>query len=347
MIKGMWQYIWPSDNKDIRDRVKLAVSLLIGAKLMNVCVPFIFKYAIDYLNVQAWSVLTMETAPETVGTVATSLLLGYGIARASALGFNELRNAVFARRIAKNVFLHLHNLDLSFYLSRLTGALSKTIGRGSRGINFVLTAMVFNVVPTFFKLALVSTVLGIKCAPEFSGAAFGCVGVYAEFILAVTQWRTKFRIFMNKPENEAGNKAIDSLINYETVKYFNNERYEANRYDEALRKYQDASLKTSTSLAMLNSGQNAIFSAALSGIMILAANEIVKENLVMVNALFQLSISLGFLGSVYREVRQALIDMQTMFTLMSMESKIKSKPTSSLPARGLKKYRDRFQQCHF
>ncbi|XP_050309511.1 iron-sulfur clusters transporter ABCB7, mitochondrial-like [Anthonomus grandis grandis] len=339
MIKGMWQYIWPADNKDIRDRVKLAVSLLIGAKLMNVCVPFIFKYAIDYLNVQAGSVLTMETAPETVGTVATSLLLGYGIARASALGFNELRNAVFARvaqhsirRIAKNVFLHLHNLDLSFHLSRQTGALSKTIDRGSRGINFVLTAMVFNVVPTFFELALVSTVLGIKCGPEFAGVAFGCVGVYAAFTLAVTQWRTKFRIFMNKAENEAGNKAIDSLINYETVKYFNNERYEANRYDEALKKYQDASLKTSTSLAMLNFGQNAIFSAALSGIMILAANEIVKGNLtvgdlVMVNALlFQLSIPLGFLGSVYREVRQALIDMQTMFTLMSMESKIKSKP---------------------
>uniref|UniRef100_A0AAR5Q7B0 Iron-sulfur clusters transporter ABCB7, mitochondrial n=1 Tax=Dendroctonus ponderosae TaxID=77166 RepID=A0AAR5Q7B0_DENPD len=339
MIGAMLQYIWPKDNKEIRDKVKLAVSLLIGAKLINVCVPFIFKYSIDYLNLHTGSVLNMGSAPETVATVATSILLGYGIARAGALGFNELRNAVFAgvaqhsiRKIAKNVFLHLHNLDLSFHLSRQTGALSKTIDRGSRGINFVLTAMVFNVVPTIFELALVSSILGIKCGAAFAGISLGCVGVYAAFTLAVTQWRTQFRIFMNKAENEAGNKAIDSLINYETVKYFNNERYEANRYDEALKKYQDASLKTSTSLALLNFGQNAIFSAALSGIMILAANEILKGNLtvgdlVMVNGLlFQLSIPLGFLGSVYREVRQALIDMQTMFTLMSMDTQIKNKP---------------------
>ncbi|CAG9767924.1 unnamed protein product [Ceutorhynchus assimilis] len=339
MITGMLQYIWPKDNKEIRDRVKLAVSLLIGAKLMNVCVPFIFKYSIDYLNVQSGSVLNLDSAPETVATVATSLLLGYGIARASALGFNELRNAVFAkvaqhsiRKIAKNVFLHLHNLDLSFHLSRQTGALSKTIDRGSRGINFVLTAMVFNVVPTIFELALVSSILGIQCGAAFAGISMGCVGVYAAFTLAVTQWRTKFRIFMNKAENEAGNKAIDSLINYETVKYFNNEKYEADRYDFALKQYQDASLKTSTSLAMLNFGQNAIFSAALSAIMILAARDILQGNLtvgdlVMVNGLlFQLSIPLGFLGSVYREVRQALIDMQTMFTLMAKDPLIKSKP---------------------
>ncbi|XP_076271132.1 ATP binding cassette subfamily B member 7 isoform X2 [Rhynchophorus ferrugineus] len=317
--------------------VKLAVSLLIGAKIMNVSVPFIFKYSVDYLN--AGAALNMDTAPQTVATVATSLLLGYGIARAGSAGFNELRNAVFARvaqhsirRIAKNVFLHLHNLDLSFHLSRQTGALSKTIDRGSRGINFVLTAMVFNIVPTFFELALVSSILGVKCGAAFAGISLGCVGVYAVYTLGVTQWRTKFRIFMNKAENEAGNKAIDSLINYETVKYFNNERYEADKYDDSLKKYQDASLKTSSSLALLNFGQNAIFSAALSGIMILAANEIMKGNmtvgdLVMVNGLlFQLSIPLGFLGSVYREVRQALIDMQTMFTLMSMDSNIKNKP---------------------
>ncbi|XP_066253911.1 iron-sulfur clusters transporter ABCB7, mitochondrial-like [Euwallacea similis] len=339
MIVAMLQYIWPKDNKDIRDRVKLAVSLLVGAKLLNVCVPFMFKYSVDYLNEQTGSILTMNSAPETVATVLTSLLLGYGIARASALGFNELRNAVFAkvaqhsiRKIAKNVFLHIHNLDLSFHLSRQTGALSKTIDRGSRGINFVLTAMVFNVVPTIFELALVSTILGVKCGAAFAGISVGCVAIYTAFTLAVTQWRTKFRIYMNKAENDAGNKAIDSLINYETVKYFNNEKYEADVYDMSLKKYQDASLKTSTSLALLNFGQNAIFSAALSGIMVLAANEILKGNLtvgdlVMVNGLlFQLSVPLGFLGSVYREVRQALIDMQTMFTLLAMDTQIKNKP---------------------
>ncbi|XP_053979692.1 iron-sulfur clusters transporter ABCB7, mitochondrial-like isoform X2 [Hylaeus volcanicus] len=343
MIKAMLRYIWPKDDPDIRNRVKMAVGLLIGAKVLNVGVPFIFKYAVDTLNAQSIAssgnaILSLGTAPETVATVATSLLVGYGIARAGAAGFSELRNAVFAqvaqhsiRKIANNVFLHLHNLDMAFHLSRQTGALSKTIDRGSRGINFVLNAMVFNIIPIVFELALVSTILHLKCGPEYAGVALGCVGVYAIFTLAVTQWRTKFRMYMNQAENEASNKAIDSLINYETVKYFNNEKFEAKRYDESLKKYEAASLKTSTSLAMLNFGQNAIFSAALSLIMVLTSTNIINGtmtvgDLVMVNALlFQLSVPLGFLGSVYREVRQALIDMQTMFTLMTMDTAIKSK----------------------
>lgn len=163
-----------------------------------------------------------------------------------------------------------------------------------------------------------------------------CVAIYALYTLAVTQWRTQFRVYMNRAENDAGNKAIDSLINYETVKYFNNEKYEAKRYDDVLQNYEAASLKTSSSLALLNFGQNAIFSVALSTIMVLAAREICAGNmtvgdLVMVNGLlFQLSIPLGFLGSVYREVRQALLDMKSMFTLMSVETAISSRPYSSL-----------------
>lgn len=340
MIVAMLQYIWPRDDKAIRTRVSVAVGLLIAAKLMNVAVPFTFKYAVDYLNMGG--TLNMSTAPDTVLTVTTSILLGYGLARLGSAGFNELRNAVFARvaqhsirKIAKNVFLHLHTLDLGFHLSKQTGALSKTIDRGSRGINFVLSAMVFNVVPTIFELALVSSILGVKCGLAFAGISMGCVGVYSAYTLMVTQWRTQFRIHMNKAENEAGNKAVDSLINYETVKYFNNEAFEANRYNNVLKKYEAASLKTSTSLAFLNFGQNAIFSTALSAIMILAANEIVNGtmtvgDLVMVNGLlFQLSIPLGFLGSVYREVRQALIDMQTMFTLMTVDTEIKNKANAT------------------
>ncbi|XP_046391911.1 iron-sulfur clusters transporter ABCB7, mitochondrial isoform X2 [Ischnura elegans] len=341
MVKSMLSYIWPKDDPSIKNRVMLAVGLLMGAKFMNVAVPFIFKYTVDGLNAamtssEAGPVLSMDTAPEAIFAVSTSLLLGYGIARAGAAGFNELRNAVFAkvaqhsiRKIARNVFLHLHSLDLQFHLGRQTGALSKTIDRGSRGINFVLSAMLFNVVPTVFELALVSTILGMKCGAPFAEVALGCVGVYTAFTLAVTQWRTKFRIYMNQAENDAGNKAIDSLINYETVKYFNNEKYEANRYDEVLKRYEGLSLKTSTSLALLNFGQNAIFSIALSAIMIMAARQIVDGNmtvgdLVMVNGLlFQLSLPLNFLGSVYREVRQALIDMQVMFTLMEVEARIK------------------------
>ncbi|XP_035793899.1 ATP-binding cassette sub-family B member 7, mitochondrial-like isoform X1 [Anopheles albimanus] len=333
MIRAMATYIWPKDDAMVRKRVLLSLSLLGGAKVLNVCVPFLFKMGIDNLNV-----LSMDTVPEAASALTISVLLGYGIARAGAAGFNELRNAVFARvaqhsirKIATNVFLHLHNLDLQFHLSKQTGALSKTIDRGSRGINFVLTAMVFNVVPTIFELALVSSILGAKCGLAYAALSMGCVGVYSAYTLAVTQWRTKFRIYMNQAENEAGNKAVDSLINYETVKYFNNEQYEANRYDKVLQKYEAASLKTSTSLALLNFGQNAIFSVALSAIMVMAANEIARGNmtvgdLVMVNGLlFQLSIPLGFLGSVYREVRQALLDMRTMFTLMGVESAIQNR----------------------
>ncbi|XP_060819825.1 iron-sulfur clusters transporter ABCB7, mitochondrial isoform X3 [Bombus pascuorum] len=347
MIRAMLRYIWPKDDPDIRRRVKIAMGLLVGAKALNVGVPFIFKCAIDTLNTQHMAttgnaILSLGTASDTVATVATSLLIGYGVARAGAAGFSELRNAVFAkvahhsiRKIAKNVFLHLHNLDMAFHLGRQTGALSKTIDRGSRGINFVLNAMVFNIIPTVFELSLVSTVLYLKCGAEYASIALSCVGIYALFTLAITQWRTKFRIFMNQAENEASNKAIDSLINYETVKYFNNEKFEAERYDESLKKYEIASLKTSTSLAMLNFGQNAIFSAALSLIMVLASNNIIEGtmtvgDLVMVNGLlFQLSVPLGFLGSVYREVRQALIDMQTMFTLMAMNTAIKSKENAT------------------
>ena len=260
-----------------------------------------------------------------------------------SLGFNELRNAVFAkvaqhsiRKIAQNVFRHLHNMDLTFHLNRQTGALSKTIDRGSRGISFVLSALVFNVVPTFLELSMVCGVLAYSCGPAYAGVAFSTVALYAAFTLAVTQWRTQFRVKMNKADNEAGNKAVDSLINFETVKYFNNEDYEASIYDKSLKSFETASLKTSTSLAFLNVGQNLIFSSALSMIMIMAAQDILAGNmsvgnLVMVNGLlFQLSVPLGFLGSVYREIRQALIDMQVMFQLMSVDPKISSAVTAPL-----------------
>ncbi|XP_043464236.1 iron-sulfur clusters transporter ABCB7, mitochondrial [Leptopilina heterotoma] len=334
MITAMFSHIWPKNEKDIRNRVKIAISLLIGAKILNVSVPFLFKYGIDSMS----TTQSLGSSPEAIAAVATSIFVGYGIARAGSAGFNELRNAVFAKvaqnsihKIAKNVFLHLHNLDLSFHLSRRTGALTKTIDRGSRGINFVLTAMVFNVVPTVFELVLVSTILGLKCGPEYASIALGCVLTYAVFTLAVTRWRTKFRLNMNEAENEASNKAMDSLINYETVKYFNNEKYEAERYDISLKKYEFASMKTSTSLAFLNFGQQAIFSSALSLIMVLTAKDILNGtltvgDLVMVNGLlFQLSIPLGFLGSVYREVRQAFIDMKSMFHLMTLDPIIKNK----------------------
>jgi len=295
----------------VKTRVVAAMGLLVSAKLINTSVPFIFAYVVDSLNTA--NQLNLHSPEAASATLITTALLGYGAARAGALGFNEARNAVFARvaqhsirRIAQNVFRHLHNLDLAFHLNRQTGALSKTIDRGSRGISFVLSAIVFNVAPTLVELSMVCGILAYQCGPAYAAVALSTVGLYSAFTLSVTQWRTKFRVTMNKADNEAGNKAIDSLINYETVKYFNNEDYEAAQYDKSLKKYEESSLKTSWSLAFLNFGQNVIFSAALSGIMIMASNEILAGtmsvgSLVMVNGLlFQLSVPLGFLGSVYK-----------------------------------------------
>ncbi|XP_043913622.1 iron-sulfur clusters transporter ABCB7, mitochondrial isoform X1 [Protopterus annectens] len=338
ILKAMLSYVWPKDRPDLRLRVAVSLGLLAGAKMMNVVVPFMFKYAVDNLNQLSGNMLNLSDSPNTIVTMATAVLIGYGASRASSALFNELRNAVFGkvaqnsiRRIAKNVFLHLHNLDLGFHLSRQTGALSKAIDRGTRGISFVLSALVFNLGPTAFEVALVSSILYYKFGGSFAFITLGTLGTYTAFTVAVTQWRTKFRIEMNRADNEAGNAAIDSLLNYETVKYFNNEKYEAERYDSFLKTYEAASLKTTTTLAMLNFGQSLIFSVGLTGIMVLASKGIMSGNmtvgdLVMVNGLlFQLSMPLNFLGTVYRETRQALIDMNTMFTLLSIDTKIKEK----------------------
>ncbi|KAM3911796.1 iron-sulfur clusters transporter ABCB7, mitochondrial [Leptodactylus fuscus] len=338
ILKAMFSYVWPKDRPDLRARVAISLGLLAGAKGMNIVVPFMFKYAVDNLNEISGNVLNLADAPNTVATIATAVLIGYGASRAGAALFNELRNAVFGkvaqssiRRIAKNVFLHLHNLDLGFHLSRQTGALSKAIDRGTRGISFVLSALVFNLGPTMFEVLLVSSILYYKCGAQFAVVTLGTLGAYTAFTIGITQWRTKFRIEMNKADNDAGNAAIDSLLNYETVKYFNNEKYESERYDGYLKIYEKASLKTTSTLALLNFGQSAIFSVGLTAIMVLASKGIVAGNLtigdlVMVNGLlFQLSLPLNFLGTVYRETRQALIDMNTLFTLLSVDTKIKNK----------------------
>ncbi|TWW55038.1 ATP-binding cassette sub-family B member 7, mitochondrial [Takifugu flavidus] len=338
ILSAMLSYIWPKDRPDLRARVAVSLGLLAAAKLTNVTVPFMFKYAVDELNQMSGHMLNLNDAPNTVATMATAVLIGYGGSRACAAFFNELRNTVFGkvaqssiRRIAKNVFLHLHSLDLGFHLSRQTGALSKAIDRGTRGISFVLSALVFNLGPTVFEVGLVSAILYYKCGGQFAAVALGTLSAYALFTILFTQWRTRFRIEMNKADNDAGNAAIDSLLNYETVKYFNNEKYEAERYDGFLKTYESASLKTTSTLAMLNFGQSAIFSVGLTGIMLLASKGIAAGtmtvgDLVMVNGLlFQLSLPLNFLGTVYRETRQALIDMNILFTLLNVDTKIKEK----------------------
>ena len=338
----MIQHVWPKDRRDIKMRVVISLGLLITGKIISIQAPIWFKEAVDALNDTSSGdrkkLFSLDTPQDTVFTLACSLILGYGAARAGSSLFNELRNSIFAkvasesiRRVAVNVFSHLHKLDLQYHLNRQTGALSRSIDRGSRGINFVLTSIVFNVVPTIFEVALVSSVLYYKCGGQFALVTLGCISSYAAFTFAFTRWRTKFRIQMNSAESQAGSRSVDSLINFETVKYFNNEAHESRRYDELLKQYQVATLKTTTSLAALNFGQQAIFSGALTWIMMLSAEQIVSGqtsvgDLVMVNGLlFQLQLPLNFLGTVYREVRQSLIDMQAMFGLMQVKSSIQNK----------------------
>nr|APD26513.1 ATP-binding cassette transporter subfamily B member 7 protein [Brachionus koreanus] len=342
IIRKLVQFIWPKNKKHIKIRVVIAVSLLVGSKLLNVAVPFLFKEIVDFLNKNAKIKDFGETTSDKILVAMIALVIGYGCARAGASLFGELRSAIFASvaqssvtQLATQVFRHLHKLDLNFHLNRQTGALSKTIDRGTRGISFVLSALLFNIAPTILEVAMVSGILYAKFGLNYALVSVGCIAGYSTFTFLTTKWRTKFRIDMNKAENEAGNKAIDSLINYETVKYFNNDDYEVKRYQESLIKYQQSAIKTSTSLAVLNFGQNAIFSTGLTAIMLLAGYGAISGNmtvgdLVMCNGLlFQLSVPLNFLGTVYREVRQSILDMQNMFDLTTIQASVKEKPNAA------------------
>lgn len=273
------------------------MSLLVGAKLLSVGVPFLFKAAVDALafDPSGLSPAPSPSSPSPSGGssfsplstwLPASLLLGYGAARAGAAAAGEARNAVFAaitqatmRRTSRAVFRHLLDLDLAFHLGRQPGALYRSIDRGSRGINFLLSSAVFNVVPTAFEVALVAGLLAHRCGAEFAALTAATVASYAAFTLSVTSWRTRFRRAMNAADAAAGATALDSLVNYEAVRANGGTPRELRRYDDALGKYEDAALRTATSLAALNFGQAAIFSAALAGAMTLAAHGVAEGTL--------------------------------------------------------------------
>ncbi|TGO35896.1 hypothetical protein BHYA_0142g00120 [Botrytis hyacinthi] len=335
IIKEMSQYLWPKDNMGTRVRVGLSLGLLVGAKVLNVQVPFYFKSIVDAMNVD------FAALGGTATTVAGSMILAYGLTRIGATLFQEVRNAVFAsvaqkaiRRVACNVFDHLLRLDLNFHLSKQTGGLTRAIDRGTKGISFLLTSMVFHIFPTILEISMVCGILTYQYGAKFAAiTALTMVG-YTAFTISTTAWRTKFRRAANAADNKGSTVAVDSLINYEAVKYFNNEKYEVGRYDQALKAYEKSSIKVATSLAFLNSGQNLIFSSALTAMMYLAADGVATGNLtvgdlVMVNQLvFQLSVPLNFLGSVYRELRQSLLDMETLFNLQKVNVAVREAPNA-------------------
>lgn len=332
IMKEMSHYLWPKGNLDTKFRVGLAVSLLVGAKLLNVQVPFYFKSIVDSMNID------IGATGGNAAVIAGSMILAYGGARIGATVFQELRNAVFAsvaqkaiRRVARNVFDHLLRLDLTFHLSKQTGGLTRAIDRGTKGISFLLTSMVFHIIPTALEISMVCGILTWQYGAKFAAITALTMAGYTAFTIWTTAWRTRFRRQANAADNKASTVAVDSLINYEAVKYFNNEAFEVARYDAALKAYEKSSIKVQTSLAFLNSGQNIIFSSALTGMMYLAANGVAEGtltvgDLVMVNQLvFQLSVPLNFLGSVYRELRQSLLDMETLFNLQKVNVTVRDK----------------------
>lgn len=352
IIREMSQYLWPKDSWGTKMRVGLAVSLLVGSKILNVQVPFYFKSIVDAMNVD------VAGLGGTATTIAGTMILAYGATRIGATVFQELRNAVFAsvaqkaiRKVACDVFDHLLRLDLGFHLAKQTGGLTRAIDRGTKGISFLLTSMVFHVIPTALEITLVCGILTYQYGGAFAAITAATMATYTAFTIWTTAWRTKFRRQTNAADNRASTVAVDSLINYEAVKYFNNEKFEIARYDAALQQYERSSIKVATSLAFLNSGQNIIFSTALTAMMYLGANGIATGSLtvgdlVMINQLvFQLSVPLNFLGSVYRELRQSLLDMETLFNLQKVNVNITTPPNA--PPLALKHGEIRFENVTF
>ncbi|KAG9105016.1 Iron-sulfur clusters transporter atm1, mitochondrial [Ceratobasidium sp. 370] len=316
IVKKLIVNVWPKGEIGIKTRVVLALSLLLAGK-----VPMFFKQIVDSFNVEM-------TADSTVWVVGGSVIAGYGLARISATLFSEMRNAIFAnvaqraiRRVARETFDHLLHLDLKFHLTRRTGGLTRAIDRGTKGVTFLLSSIIFHIVPTALEISMVCGILTWKFGSDFALVTLLTMAAYTWFTVRTTAWRTRFRREANQADNRAASTAVDSLINYEAVKHFNNEKHEIAQYDKHLASYESSSLKIATSLAYLNSGQNVIFSSALTLMMFLAAQGVVKGtmtvgDLVMINQLvFQLSLPLNFLGTVYRELRQSLLDMEVLFNL--------------------------------
>ena len=332
--KRVAPFVWPAGDFDLRARVVLAMLALVGSKFIAILAPILQAWAVDDLA---------EAGVSDFVLGAVGLTIAYGIARIATNGFQQLRDALFAkvaqralRRLALETFEHIHKLSMRYHITRKTGGLSRIIERGVKGVEFLLRYLVFSTGPLILELVFISAAIFWKLQDwRYVGIIFITIVFYVWFTFAITEWRVKLRRKMNEQDTDANQKAIDSLLNFETVKYFNAEKREAARYDRAMEGYEAAALKTSYSLAFLNFGQAVLITLGLVGVMWLAAvgvqsGELTVGDFVLVNAyMIQITMPLNFLGTVYREIRQALVDMRQMFDLLEEPAEVTDKPGAS------------------
>lgn len=332
-MKRMVPYLWPKGQTWVKRRVVLAMLALVVGKVISVLTPFFYKAAVDALAGEA------PSASALLAFGAVGLTIAYGFARLSSVAFGELRDAIFVRvgqralrQLALETFTHIHRLSMRYHITRKTGGLSRIIERGVKGVDFLLRFMLFSIAPLILELTMVSIIFAVLFGWQYMAVVVITITVYILFTFKVTEWRVKIRREMNDQDNDANQKAIDSLLNFETVKYFGAETREASRYDSAMSRYEVAAVKTGQSLAFLNAGQTFLITTGLVLVMVMAAQGVQSGALtvgdfVMVNAyMIQITLPLGFLGTVYREIRQALVDMGQMFGLLAQPAEVKDKP---------------------
>src|SRR6266545_6767219 len=339
MMYGLWPYIWPADRRDLKLRVAVAMLLLLAAKLATIAVPFTFKWATDALTGEG----SAPVAPSAwlVWALAAPILMtiAYGGTRIVMAVLTQMRDGIFAkvamnavRRLAYRTFEHMHQLSLRFHLERKTGGLTRVLERGRNAIETIVRMVIMQMVPTIIELALIVGVLLYQFDWRYVLVILAVVALYMVFTYQATEWRIGIRRRMNDSDADANVKAIDSLLNYETVKYFSAEEREAKRYDRSMARYEHASVQAYTSLAVLNAGQAVIFTIGLAAVMVLCANGIKQGtntvgDFVMINAMMiQLYQPLNFMGMVYREIKQAMIDIEAMFIILKREPEIEDQP---------------------
>jgi len=351
-LRRVAPYLWPDGQAWVKRRVVLALVFLIAAKLVSVTTPWIYKLAVDRLAGEATDTGML------MGLGAVGLVVAYGMARLGAVLFGELRDGVFVRvgqrairRLAIETFTHIHRLSLRYHITRKTGGLSRIIERGVKGVDFLLRFMLFSIGPLILELSMVAGIFAWVFGWQYAAVVLVTIALYVLFTFKVTEWRVKLRREMNDQDTDANQKAIDSLLNFETVKYFNAETREADRYDSAMQQYETAAVKTGLSLSFLNAGQAALITTGLVIVMAMSARGVqagtfTVGDFVMVNAyMIQITMPLNFLGTVYREIRQALVDMGEMFALLGQPAEVTDAPGA--PALQVKGGEIRFDNVQF